>query len=116
MSKRFWEPPPMAIAHRGGDAAGADRENTLAAFKAAQKLGYRYGETDVILAASGEVVAVHGSRNLMQARIKGDFSRQHLQKMSLAQIRREFNAVGINVPTLDKLLTELPQLRFFVDP
>lgn len=117
MPKSFWDAKgPIAIAHRGGDAAGEDKENTLAAFKAAEKLGYKYGETDVILAASGEVVAIHGSRNLLQAGLKGDLSRPRLQKMPLTQIRKEFKTVGIQVSTLEELLTQLPKMKFFIDP
>jgi glycerophosphoryl diester phosphodiesterase len=117
MANDFWSSQtPIIIAHRGGDAAGKDQENTLKAFKAAQALGYRYGETDVILAASGEVVAIHGSRNLLQAGLKGDLSRFQLQKMELSQIRRNFKPFGIKISTLEEILIQLPNMRFLIDP
>lgn len=116
MANDFWGEPPIAIAHRGGDAAGKDQENTLKAFKAAREEGYHYGETDVILAASGEVVVVHGSRNWLQSALKGDLSRTKLQKMSLGEIRKAFRPVGIKVPTLQELLQIFPEMKFLVDP
>lgn len=105
---------PILIAHRGGDGAGEDKENSLAAFGAAQKLGYCYGETDVILAASGEVAAIHGSRNVLQASLKGDISRRQLQKMSLNQIRKQLNS-GSRISTLEELLTAFPEMKLFID-
>lgn len=117
LKNSFWDAEtPIAIAHRGGDAAGDDQKNTLKAFKTAQDLGYKYLETDVILAASGEVIVIHGSRNFLQAHFKGDLSRTSLQKMTLAKIRRAFKTINIQVPTLEELLTALPETRFFIDP
>ena len=115
MSSNFWGKPPIAIAHRGGDAAGEDQENTLAAFISAQKLGYEYGETDVILTADGRVAAIHGSRNWLQAYFSGRMPRQALQKLTLKEIRSH-TGEGIRVTTLEEILTKLPQMKFFIDP
>jgi glycerophosphoryl diester phosphodiesterase len=105
----------MAIAHRGGDGAGGSKENTLEAFQAAWKLGYKYAETDVILAASGELIVIHGSQNWLQAAFKRDITRGTLQKMTLDQIRLTLKPGGATVPTLEELLMTLPQMKFIID-
>lgn len=48
---------PIPFAHRGG--AGDHPENTMAAFRAAVAMGYRYLETDCHVTRDGDVVAFH---------------------------------------------------------
>jgi glycerophosphoryl diester phosphodiesterase len=119
MPNPFWEfkpgNRPLAIAHRGGDAAGKPKQNTVEAFSAAQKLGYRYVETDVILAASGELVLVHGARNWLQAGVGRDITRKNMQKMSLEQMRAIVKPGGGEVPTLDEVLRTFPKTKFILD-
>lgn len=103
------------IAHRGGNAAGGDKENTLEAFQAAQDLGYSYAETDVIVAASGEVVVIHGSLNWLQAGINRDITRRILQKMTLSQIRQTLKPGGAQIPTLQEVLETFPKMKFILD-
>jgi glycerophosphoryl diester phosphodiesterase len=118
MTGSFWDDKssPIAIAHRGGDAAGEKKENTIEAFAAAAKAGFRYGETDVILASSCEVVAIHGSDNWMQSYFSGQTSRRSLQKMTLKQIKNHLMVDNLKVNTLDEILLALPNMNFFIDP
>ncbi len=115
MADKFWGEPPIAIAHRGGDAAGENQENTLAAFKSAQELGYEYGETDVILTADGQVAAIHGSRNWLQTQFSGHPPRRALQKLTLKEIQKHA-AEGVRITALEEIITQLPRMKFFIDP
>ena len=117
MSKPFWDNSggPIAIAHRGGDGAGTAKENTLEAFQSASKLGYKYAETDVILAASGELILIHGSHDWLQAAFKRDITRKTLQKMTLDQIRAIYMPGGQPVPTLEEVLGGFPKMKFILD-
>jgi glycerophosphoryl diester phosphodiesterase len=112
----FWpEAGPIAIAHRGGDGAGGSKENTMEAFEAAGKLGYKYAETDVILAASGDLVTIHGSGNWMQASVTRDMTRSTLQKMTYEQMQLIIKPGGSNVPRLAEVLTAFPKMKFVLD-
>jgi glycerophosphoryl diester phosphodiesterase len=112
----FWpETGFVQIAHKGGDVAGSSLENTVEAFEAASNLGYQYSETDVILAASGELVLIHGSHDWLQAAFKRDITRRTFQKMTLDQIRMIFKPGGGQVPTLEEVLTRFPKMKFILD-
>jgi glycerophosphoryl diester phosphodiesterase len=114
----FWESKkPILIAHRGGDAAGASKENTLVAFAAASKLGYEYGETDVVLSSDGQVVALHGSKNKVDSYFKKRRpSRPAVQRMSFQKISERVSVGGERVPLLEDILVAQPQMKFFIDP
>ncbi len=114
----FWgAEKPILIAHRGGDAAGVSKENTLAAFSAASKLGYEYGETDVVLSSDGKVVALHGSKNKLDSFFKkGRPSRPVIQRMSFQKILEHVSVGGEKVPLLEDILKAQPKMRFFIDP
>jgi glycerophosphoryl diester phosphodiesterase len=113
----FWtdSKTPIAIAHRGGDAAGSSQENTLAAFKAARELGYGYGETDVVLTKDGQVIAVHGADNILESLFRGRHSRRRMQRLSLEQIRKKFGK-HTAIPTLEELLLSQRRMKFFIEP
>lgn len=107
---------PIAFAHRGGDALGADIENTLKAFRSAHELGYRYMETDVILSADKKVVAIHGSKNLKEQVRTGLPLRSILQSLEYKEIRRRYKMGGEDIPLLGDLFDEFDDIRVNIDP
>lgn len=106
---------PALIAHRGGNEAGKEKENTLAAFSSAVKLGYKYLETDVILSKDGQVVAFHGSANLYQELKTGLMMRSKMQKLTYKEINNQVSAGGEKIPLLVDLLSEIPGAYFSID-
>lgn len=114
-------PRPIAFAHRGGAALWP--ENTLAAFRGALALGYRYVETDMHVTADGEVVLIHDATVDRTTDGRGEVA-----KMTLAELRRldaghrfrrdggfPFRGAGERVPTLEEALDLDPGLRFNVE-
>ncbi len=106
----------IAFAHRGGDAAGADKENTMAAFQAAHDMGYGYFETDVISSADGKVMAIHGSKNKKAVKETKLPLRSELQEMTYDQIQENVRIGGEPVPTLEEVLRTFPDTRVNIDP
>ena len=102
-------PAPIAFAHRGG-ALDAP-ENSMEAFDAAVRLGYRYLETDVHLTADGVVVALHDASLDRVADRSGAVADLTWAEVSGARI----DGVG-TIPRLDDLLTSFPRARFNIDP
>jgi glycerophosphoryl diester phosphodiesterase len=117
-------PRPLAFAHRGG--AEEAPENTLPAFEAAVKLGYRYLETDVHMTADGALVAFHDSVLDRVTDRQG-----HIRRLPLAAVREAdagfwftpdggrthpYRGTGLTVPTLEELLTRWPDVRINIDP
>lgn len=108
----YFEPPPVALAHRGGavDGAGPALENTLVTFVAAARLGFRYLETDVHLTSDGLLVAFHdGELDRVSDRAGriGDLPWQEVEQARIGG--RE------PVPTLAQVLAALPQARVNID-
>lgn len=101
-------PGPLAFAHRGG-ALDAP-ENTLAAFEATARLGYRHVETDARLTADGVAVAFHDDDLTRLAGRPARISGLTWKELSTVRIG------GEPVPRLDDLLGTLPTLRFNIDP
>jgi glycerophosphoryl diester phosphodiesterase len=102
----------LAFAHRGGafhpEIEGL--ENTLAAFRHAVDLGYRYLETDVHVTRDGVLLAFHDSV----------LDRVTDRAGSIAALRRaevEDALIGgrEQVPTLEQLFEEFPRARFNID-
>lgn len=102
-------PGPLAIAHRGGTESAP--ENTVAAFRAATELGFRYLETDVHLTADGVLVAFHDDE---LDRVTDGSGR--VADLPWSEVRRARIGGTEPVPTLDELLEEFPDTRFNIDP
>ncbi|WP_310963452.1 glycerophosphodiester phosphodiesterase family protein [Nocardioides terrisoli] len=104
--------PPLAMAHRGGgkhpDVVGL--ENTMAAFRHAVGLGYRYLETDVHATSDGVLVVNHDASLNRVAKLPGRIVEMTAKEVAGAKIAgREL------VPTMADLLEEFPDCRFNID-
>lgn len=104
--------PVLAFAHRGGayhpEIEGL--ENTLAAFRHAVALGYRYLETDVHVTRDGVLLAFHDS---VLDRVTD--RRGEIGAVTLAQVREALVAGREAVPTLAELFDAFPDARFNID-
>jgi glycerophosphoryl diester phosphodiesterase len=109
------QPTPHLIAHRGGNAIGKDKQNTLAAFQSAIDLGYEYIETDVLLTSDGQVMVYHGSKNRRQQLRTSQKRRKTMQSMTYAQINKQIRPGGERVPLLEEALEAFPGIRFNID-
>ncbi|MFE1310304.1 glycerophosphodiester phosphodiesterase [Streptomyces sp. NPDC058755] len=101
-------PGPIAFAHRGGAADGL--ENTVAQFRRAVDLGYRYIETDVHTTADGKLVAFHDGTLDRVTDGAGRIADLPWQDVSRARVGgRE------PVPLFEELLDAFPEVRWNVD-
>jgi glycerophosphoryl diester phosphodiesterase len=95
---------PLIIAHRG--ASGVEVENSLAAFRAADRQGADAVELDIYSTADGALVVHHGER------VGG----LHIPHASLREIRGRPLANGEPIPTLeDALAVIVPRMIAFVE-
>jgi glycerophosphoryl diester phosphodiesterase len=103
---------PLAFAHRGGarhpDLPGL--ENTMAAFRHAVALGYRYLETDVHVTRDGVLLAFHDA--VLDRVTDG---RGQVLDLNAAQISRYRVGGSEPVPTFSQLYDAFPEARFNVD-
>ena len=102
----------LAFAHRGGafhpEIEGL--ENSLVAFRHAVELGYSYLETDVHATRDGGLFAFH-DRVL-------DRVTQHrgtLAELTSAELGRALIGGREQIPTMESLLEEFPDVRFNID-
>ncbi|MFH9404781.1 glycerophosphodiester phosphodiesterase [Streptomyces sp. NPDC017638] len=101
-------PGPIAFAHRGGAADGL--ENTVAQFRRAVELGYRYIETDVHATADGRLVAFHDAT---LDRVTDGAGR--IADLPWAEVRQARVAGREPVPLLEELLETFPGVRWNID-
>ena len=104
--------PVLAFAHRGGsyhpEIEGL--ENTLAAFRHAVELGYRYLETDVHATSDGVLLAFHDAVLDRVSDTQGEIAQLTTSEVAAALVGgRE------RVPTLAQLFEEFPGVRFNID-
>ena len=102
----------LAFAHRGGafhpEVEGL--ENTMAAFRHAVELGYRYLETDVHVTRDGVLMAFHDRVLDRVTDGTGEVAR-----LSRADIRAARIGGREDVPALDELFDAFPDVRFNID-
>lgn len=101
-------PGPIPFAHRGGAADGL--ENTVAQFRRAVGLGYRYIETDVHLTADGKLVAFHDES---LDRVTDGAGR--IADLPWSDVRHARVAGSEPVPLFEELLETFPEVRWNVD-
>jgi glycerophosphoryl diester phosphodiesterase len=102
----------LAFAHRGGafhpEIEGL--ENTLAAFRHAVQLGYRYLETDVHATRDGVLLAFHD-----QALDRVTDRTGSIAELRYAEVAGALVGGREQVPTLASLFEEFPHARFNID-
>ncbi|GAB3078744.1 glycerophosphodiester phosphodiesterase family protein [Phycicoccus sp. Root563] len=105
-------PTPIGLAHRGGAkvAANLHLENTLAAFRHAVDLGYRYLETDVHATSDGQLLAFHDH---VLDRVTD--ARGTIAHLPYAAVRTARVNGTEPIPLLSELLEEFPQARVNID-
>ncbi|HEX5798212.1 MAG TPA: glycerophosphodiester phosphodiesterase family protein, partial [Candidatus Saccharimonadales bacterium] len=111
----FDSPTPHLFAHRGGSGAGSARENTMAAFQAAVKLGFKFIETDVIVTRDNHVITYHGSANFFMKIIFGLEIRRNVQKMNYSKIQKNITLGGESIPEFSEVLSKFKGQNFCID-
>lgn len=106
------DPTPVALAHRGGAAYAPNvgLENTMAAFRAAVEMGYRYLETDVHATRDGRVVAFHDTVLDRVTDVSGPIA-----ALPWSVVREARVGGSAGVPLLAELLEEWPDVRVNID-
>lgn len=101
-------PGPLAFAHRGGAAEGA--ENSAEAFERAVRLGYTHLETDAHATADGVLLAFHDHTLDRVTDRRGRISQLPYRAVRQARID------GVHeIPLLEDLLGTWPEVRFNID-
>lgn len=104
-------PHPIPMAHRGG-AAEVGGENTLAAFRRAEALGYRYLETDGRVTADGVLLAFHDESLDRVTDLTGRLEDRPWSEVRHAKVGSD----GDPIATMEELLDAFPGCRFNIDP
>jgi len=104
-------PGPLAFAHQGAHSPDGPGENTMAAFEAAVRQGYRYLETDAHATADGVLVAFHDDRLDRLTDRTGLIGDLPWAEVRAARVRGRDE-----IPLLEDLLTAWPEVRVNIDP
>ena len=116
-------PTPFGIAHRGG--AEELPENTIPAFEAAVKLGYRHLETDAHVSRDGVVYAFHDT--VLERVTDGQGALEELDSSVIARADAAYSFAprgdgdaplrgsGIGIPTMEEVLTTWPGVFVNID-
>jgi glycerophosphoryl diester phosphodiesterase len=105
-------PTPIAFAHRGGSLVESNVgiENSMEAFTHAYELGYRYLETDVHVSADGRVYAFHD--DTLERMTSNPAA---IASLTADLVDGELLGGRVAIPTLEALLTRLPDARLNID-
>lgn len=105
-------PTPIAFAHRGGayHPGLEGLENTIAAFRHAVALGYRYLETDVHATSDGVLLAFHD-----EALDRVTDRAGAIGETTCAEVQAALVGGRERVPLLRDLLETFPGVRFNID-
>lgn len=106
------EPLPHALAHRGGAAYAPNQgfENTLAAFRRAVDMGYRYLETDVHATRDGRIIAFHDTVLDRVSDTRGTVGSLPYDTVRAARV-----GGAEPIPLLAELFEEFPDVRVNID-
>jgi glycerophosphoryl diester phosphodiesterase len=108
----MFAPRWAAFAHRGGaghpDLVG--KENTIAAFRQAVSLGFRYIETDVNATVDGHLVVFHDDDLTRLTDGRGTVADR-----TLAEIDKLRVGQSETIPTLDEVFETFPDTQFNID-
>ena len=96
------------MAHRGFSQEGL--ENTMAAFRAAVELGFRYLETDVHTTADGVLLLFHD--DTLDRITDG---RGRISELPAETVERERIGGAEHIPRFEELATAFPDVRFNLD-
>lgn len=99
---------PLAIAHRGGAAEGA--ENSPATFQRVIDMGYRWIETDVRASIDGHAVVFHDADLDRTTNAQGELSALPLSRIRAARLADSEHPI-----TLAEALQRWPDVHFNVD-
>lgn len=99
----------LAFAHRGG--AEEAPENTMAAFEAAVRLGYRYLETDAYTTSDGVLLSFHDT---VLDRVTD--RRGEVAELPWDEVRQAKVAGTQPIPLMAEVLDAWPDVRVNIDP
>ena len=108
----MFAPRWAAFAHRGGaghpDLVG--KENTIAAFRHAVSLGYRYVEIDVHASLDDQLMVFHDDDLSRVTDGRGAIGERTFAELSTLRVGQ-----SETIPTLDEVLEAFPLTRFNID-
>lgn len=102
-------PGRIAMAHRGFTAFRLPIDS-MGAFREAARLGFRYIETDVRTTRDGVAVIQHDRRLEQTSGVPGP-----VDQLYWRDVRKADLGAGETIPTLEDLLTALPDVRVNID-
>ncbi len=114
-------PIPVPIAHRGSRLLWP--ENTMESFSGAFEMGYRHIETDLHITSDGILVCVHDHTVDRTTEGSGDVSAYTFDEIRALDAGYRhgsrdgytFRGKGIAIPSLEQVVTDLPDVSLVVD-